>query len=289
MRFRQPLVLLIACVAGCAETGQQPTSIALFVAGSPTTGEVVASGEVPVTLERADLAFGPLYLCGGTSAGDLCDTARLEWLNSIVIDTLDSTAVSAGELSGFTGPVRSWMYDLGISSQLTRSTPYVLSAAQSLEGASLVLEGVAVVDTIELPFAASVSIAQNNSTELGVPVIRKSASNPFIEEITEGTSDLLVQFDPAPWVRSVDFRPYVANDDCQELGPDLTCNGTVEHTCSGATQLSSRDCADFEEVCIPDQGCASQLTIEIDSEGYRGIRNALVSGPRPFFEWNTLP
>ena len=82
-------------------------------------------GDVSVTIDRADLAFGPLYLCAGATAGDLCDTARFEWLDSAVVDTTLSDPVKVGELSGVTGTVRSWMYDLGLSSQLTREAPFI--------------------------------------------------------------------------------------------------------------------------------------------------------------------
>lgn len=288
MTCRSILLLVAACAAGCSDTGQQPTSVSLFVAGSETIGDVVAIGDVSITVERADLAFGPLYLCGGTSAGDLCDTARLEWLDTVVVNALDGTPTPAGELSGFTGPVRSWMYDLGISSQLTRSAPFVLNAAHSLGDASLVLEGYAIVNDIELPFAVAVPIEQTDATELGIPVVRKSTSDAFFQEVNGDESSLLVQFDATTWVQNMDLRPYVTNDNCLEEGPALTCDGTLEKACDGATELSNRDCAESGEVCIPGRGCAAQLTIERDSEAYRGVRNSLVSGARPFFEWNAL-
>lgn len=283
------VAVIVAAAGGCAETGQDRTRVPLFVAGTDVSEPILAVGEVPVTIERAQLAFGPLYLCAGATAGDLCDTARLEWLESIVVDTTDSQPAAAGELFGITGPVRSWMYDLGISSQLTRTTPFVLDAASELGGASLVIEGRAVVDGIELPFAGSVVIQQTDETELGVPVVRKSASEAFFRDIGTEESGLVVRFDPGAWVRGIDFRTLVATDTCSAAGPAIVCDGTVERTCEDGTELSRRDCGELGQVCSPEQGCSDGLTLEPSSEAYRSVRNALVSQGRPSFEWRKLP
>ena len=287
MRIEQALALL-ALFAGCAETGQDHARIPLFVAGTEQAQPVTAVGDIPVTIDRADLAFGPLYLCAGATAGDLCDTARLEWLDSIVVDTKRSAPTLAGELTGVTGEVRSWMYDLGLSSQLTRKEPFVLRAASDLGGASLVLEGRAVVDGIYLRFATSVPIQQTDDTELGVPVIRKSTSEAFSRDVGSNESGLVVRFDPAAWVRGIDFRSYFTRESC---GADrtLVCDGTIERTCDGGVEVSTRDCSELGSICLPALGCAAQLTIDSKSEGYRSLRNALTSSARPTFQWDYVP
>jgi hypothetical protein len=254
MNPRTALLMLAVLHFGCAETGQNRARVALFVAGTDVSAPVAAVGDVFVTIDRADLAFGPLYLCAGASAGDLCDTARLEWLETVVVDTMAPEPATAGALVGITGPVQSWMYDLGISSQLTRSTPFTLAAATELGGSSFVLEGRAAVGGIELPFSASVPIQQTDDTELGVPVVRKSTSESFFREVGTGESGLVVRFDPGAWVRNIDFRPYA-------LGQD----------------------------CLPSQDCAERLEIESDTEAFRSLRNAIVSGGRPSFEWDYVP
>lgn len=289
MRRKQALALITVLAAGCAETGQDRTSVPLFVAGTNVSEPVVAAFGVPVTIDRADLAFGPLYLCAGATAGDLCDTARLEWLETVVVDTTASEPAPAGELSGVTGTVRSWMYDLGISSQLTRREPFILDAATQLGGASLVLEGRAVVDGIEVPFTASVPIQQTDDTELGVPVVRKSTSESFFRDVGSDESALLLRFDPSAWVRGIDFRPYVSRQTCTSGGPTIVCDGALERACDGETELSTRDCTGIGHVCIPKKGCRERLTIEAESEGYRSLRNALVSGGRPSFNWDYVP
>jgi hypothetical protein len=287
MKMRTALVVL--ALSGCAETGQDRTRVALFVAGTDVSEPIVAVGDVLVTIDRAELAFGPLYLCAGTTAGDLCDTARLEWLETVVVNTMAPEPASAGELEGITGPVQSWMYDLGISSQLTRSTPFILPAASELGGASLVLEGRAAVAGIELPFSASVPIQQTDDTELGVPVVRKSTSDSFFRDVRDRESGLVVRFDPGAWVRRVDFRPYAAAEVCVPAGPAVACDGTVELSCEAETELSRRDCSELGQVCLPGLGCAEELSIESDSEAFRSLRNELVSGGRPSFDWDYLP
>jgi hypothetical protein len=289
MKLRHFHAILVAFASGCAETGQDRTTVPLFVAGTDISEPVVSIGDVPVTIDRADLAFGPIYLCAGATAGDLCDTARLEWLETVVIDTTTSEPANAGALSGVTGPVRSWMYDLGISSQLTRTTPFVLDAAEALGGASFVLEGQAVIDGIEVPFIASVPIQQTDETELGVPVIRKSTSESFFRDVTTDESGLVVRFNPSAWVRRMDFRPYVVREDCAEAGLPMVCDGEVERSCEDGLIVSSRDCGQLGQVCVPGEGCADRLTIEDDSEAYRSLRNELVSGERPSFEWDSVP
>lgn len=245
-----------------------------------------AVGDVSVVIDRADLAFGPLYLCAGATAGDLCDTARLEWLDSVVVDTTRSEPVAVGELSGVTGTVRSWMYDLGLSSQLTRETPFVLDAAKELGDASFALEGTAVVAGVDVPFQAFVPIQQTEDTELGVPVIRKGSSDSFYREIDGSEQSLLVRFDASTWVASVDFRSFVTNETCTNEGPEVVCEGAVEHACDNETVLSSRDCASLNQVCVAMVGCQDRVTIDEGSEAYRSLRNALLSGTRPSFTWD---
>lgn len=287
MKARLALALVAVSGAACVETAQNRTGVPLLVAGTDTPQAVIAVGEVPITIARADLAFGPLYLCAGATAGALCDTARLEWLEAVVVDTTAAEPKPAGTLVGTTGNVQSWMYDLGISSQLARAEPFVLEAAQELGGASLVVAGSALVEAIELPFVASVPIQQTEDTEPGVPVVRKSTSDPFFRDIGVGETGLVVRFDPAVWVRALDFRPYVAADVCAPTAPAIVCDGTLERRCKGDTELSNRDCSELEQVCLPDQGCAERLSIEPGTEAYRSLRNAIVSGRRPSFEWTS--
>lgn len=238
----------LLCSVSCANTGRNEVTLPLFLAGTDVSTPLMSVGDIPVRITRADLAFGPLYLCAGNTAGDLCDTARLEWLDTAVVDTTSVTPREVGLLMGVSGPVRSWMSDLGISSQLTRPEPYVLEAAQQLDGSSFVLEGSADVNGVNITFSANVPIQQNDETELGVPVIRQS-SEPNFHELTGRESGLTLHFDPSAWVSRIDFRPYAQG-------------------------------------CTSTNGCLEPLILTPDSEAYRSLTIALMTTGRPHFEWH---
>ena len=287
-RLPEVLFVIFMC-AGCTLNSQGEAVVPLFVAGADFSEPVMARGDVPVELSEAKLAFGPLYLCAGASAGDLCDTARLEWLQSVVVNAMSEEPQEVGPIVGTTGPVRSYMYDLGISSQLTRDVPFILDAAAELGDASFVVSGTATVDEIRIPFRGSLSVQQTGDTELGVPVVRKSTSEDFSYEVREDTASLLIRFDPSAWIRGLDFQDYVTREACSDGGPGLVCDGTLERTCEGGTELSSRDCGETGQVCLPDEGCAEELVIRPDTTAHRSLRNALLTAGRPRFEWKAVP
>lgn len=188
----------------CLDTGQAELSIPLLVAGTSVAEPIAASNGWLIELQQAQLAFGPLYLCAGYQAGGLCETARAEWLDSTVVDALAADAVPAGVLHGVSGPVRSWMYDLGITSLLTQQRPVALGAAQSLGGNSVRLAGVARKEARALSFLLELPVQQEEATELGVSLVRKSSSDAFEQEL-RGDEALTVRFAPHGWVRDLDF------------------------------------------------------------------------------------
>ncbi len=202
--MRSRFVWLLGLCA-CSETASIPIALPLEVAGTRVDAPFEGRDGWQVTLARADLAFGPLYLCSGTQAGALCDTARAEWLGSAVVDALDDTPRRAGALEGTSGMVRSWMYDHGITSLYTQPAPVALDAAEALGGHSLIVEGSASRDGTRVPFVARITIQQEAETELGVPVVRKSASDAFGHDLSGDEPFLRVRFDPRPWLAGVDF------------------------------------------------------------------------------------
>jgi hypothetical protein len=254
---RLALTLCIAAtMSACADIGQDSVAVPLRVAGTAVPAEGIRTIDgVTVRLSRADLAFGPLVLCAGATAGDLCNTARMEWLDTVVVDALDPQPVAVGTLDGVSGSVRSWMYDLGISSQLTHEAPFVLSAAQALDGMSVILEGEVSLDGISLPLRAALPIAQTGDAERGVPVVRKSSSDVFAHDVTGAEVSLTVRFDSAAWLRGLKLRPAVE--------AVLACANS-----------DSTDCVDA-------------LTFETNSVPFRALRAALLAGARPEFDWDS--
>jgi hypothetical protein len=279
------VLAVVLGVGGCLGASQEHAEVRLRIAGAPVTGPFPTTRDWSVELERADLAFGPLYLCAGYRAGALCDTARLEWLDSVVVDGLDPGHRDAGVLLGTSGSVRSWMYDLGIVSLLTQQTPRALSAAEELGGNSVVLAGSARKNAHTIGFSLELPIAQ--TAEPGVPVIRKSTRDPFAEDVTGGET-LTVGFDPRQWVRDVDFDALVEDAVCAPAGPRTVCAGTIELTCAdtGATE-SERNCAELDAACIRGVGCTGHLRFGAESQGYRAVVASLVAGEPPSFDWAT--
>jgi hypothetical protein len=219
----------------------------LFVAGVDATEPFVTSRGARVALERADLAFGPLYLCAGSQAGTSCDRARVEWLGSAVVRAKSDRSELVGELTGVSGPIGSYMYDHGFTSLLTAREPLATSAAVALGNTSLVLTGSAEIDGLVIPFAADVPIRLGPDSEPGVSVVQKGSSEDFRHEITTAEVGLRVRFDPRVWLDDVDFA-------------------SLHRACTG-------------------EPCA----IEGDTQAFRAIHNAVVSGTRPRFEWRYTP
>jgi hypothetical protein len=280
------LGVVLASSCGCSDTGQQRTRVPLYVAGTDITDGVVATGDVAVTVDSAQLAFGPLYLCGGYQAGELCETARLEWLDSVVVNAMDGTPMAAGELVGVTGPVRSFMFDLGLTSVFTSAQPLMLPAAREIGGVSVRVLGSAEVDGVTVPFVAAIQIQQEDDTELGVPVIRKSANEVFTHDVKPNEPPVLVRFDARRWLRDIDFRQYVERASCTPGGPDVVCEGVSELTCAAdGSEAARRDCGESAQVCVRGEGCRDQVTIRPGTQGFRALRNAIVASQRPAFEW----
>lgn len=198
-------ILLMLGLVGCAENASVAIALPLQVAGTTIDAPFDGRDGWQVSLSRADVAFGPLYLCSGAQAGELCDTARAEWLGSAVIDALDDTPRRAGALEGTSGVARSWMYDHGIHSLYTQPEPVVLDAAQALDGHSLIIEGTATRDATTVSFRARIAIRQEEETEIGIPVVRKSTSDVFEHDIRGDEAYLEVRFDARPWLSDVDF------------------------------------------------------------------------------------
>jgi hypothetical protein len=285
-RWRDASAFALALLhVSCIDTGQHELSIPLRVGGSSPEPVAGANGW-SIVLHEAALAFGPLYLCAGYQAGSLCESARAEWTDSAVVDALDSNAFEVGQLTGVSGPVRSWMYDLGITSLLTQQRPEVLSAASSLGGNSVRISGVATKGTRTLPFAIAMPVQQDEMTEIGASVVRKSTADVFEHRLTDKDQALTVRFDAAPWVREIDFESLVEDGACMADGAPLVCAENVELRCDESGAIATRrDCGQMNQTCIRAQGCVDHVELDPDSQGFRAVKGAIVAGARPSFEW----
>ena len=287
-----PLTLIASTagsLAGCIDDPQETATVPLRLAGTSVDSRFPGTSGWTIQLDTAELAFGPLYLCAGAQAGELCDTARAEWLDSAVVDVLSPTPVAVGELQGVTGPVRSWMYDLGIVSLLTRQEPLALDAAEKLGGNSLRLVGTATRDSDAVPFTAELAIRQEEGNERGVSVVRKASNDPFDHEIIGSGEQLTVTFDARPWLSAIEFERFVDDGSCVAGGPALVCSGSLEQTCAADGQVeSTRECGDTGDICVPGAGCVDRVRVAPDSQAQRAIRNQVTAGQRPVFEFLAL-
>lgn len=201
---RAMMVALLACTAGCGSTGQELTSFPVHGAG---TGERSFEKDGwTVTLERADVAFGPVYFCATSFADmDACPEANAEWLGTATVDALSSDLQMLGDAGAVTGTVRTAMFDYGRSWLLTEERVRASEAAPG--GHSAVFVARIEKDAVRLEVRASVDV--NPATAGQSAVI----GAPTGTQAIEGNEALVVRFDPAAWWKGVDFDRVVSLDE----------------------------------------------------------------------------
>ncbi len=194
----------LALLAGCGQTGQERVTFPIHGAG---TGE--ASFELDgwsVTLERADVGFGPIYLCATQFAdADVCPQAEAEWLGAEAVDALDPSPAMLGDAQAITETVRSAMFDYGRSWLLTERAPRASEGAPEGRSAVMVLRAERGGERLEV--RASVDVDPGAA---GASAVIGARTEPHA--IT-GAEALTVRFDPASWWRRVDLDRLAAEDD----------------------------------------------------------------------------
>ena len=276
------IVGLLSLATGCVDTSIQATSVDLSVAGTDARAPFEGRRGATITLSRADVAFGPVYLCAGYTAGELCDEALAEWRDAAVVDALSAAPTSLGAMVALTGTAHSYMFDYGIVSLLTSDAPLVTAAAESLGPASAVVEGVADVEGQSIPFTVRVRVEQSADVEQGVPVVRSGEDDGFEHPIApDGGSRLLVRFDPRAWLAMADFAALVEDATCAP-GLDVACAGPIEQRCAADVSVAeTRDCAALGGACVRDLGCVERLELGSDDQVGRALRIGLEAGARP--------
>ncbi|UJR85307.1 hypothetical protein [Sandaracinus amylolyticus] len=204
-------------LAGCAETGREYVEVPLFVAG----GESSFSSEGwTLTLTRADVAFGPLYLCSTESASpEHCESAILELTSAVTIDGVDPSLQSVGNTFGITGTARSGMWDYGISWLPTETRARPLEGAVDGESSARFVAQVTHEDGRAFEVQADLAIAPSTR---GVIVVRGRRVEEH--EITSSDDALTVRVDPIAWWQRVDLDRLAARaaegEDPVVLTPD---------------------------------------------------------------------
>lgn len=236
---------------GCSSPGPTWVRIPFSAEAAPLPPDILLPGGGTLHIESAQLAFGPFYLCASKTAGELCETARFEWLDAQVLDLTSSDVRSLGELTGTTGQVESYMFDLGITSSLTAVGAHPLPAADDLGGASLLVNGQLEGPGYRLPITIDLPLTATTASVRGVPVIQSQTSESFGHEVTAGDS-LQIRFHPELW-----FASLTAEDLLESMAPS----------------------------CVAPETCESPLTVEPDSVAGEQLIQALTTGTRPEFMW----
>jgi hypothetical protein len=202
------LAALTALAMGaCGTTGAEPFTYPITVAGA---GASFPIGDWQVTLDEAELALGPVYLCATAAASpDLCEVALAEFAEVAVVDLLAAAPQPIGDVDARAGDVRSAMLDYGISWFTTQSTP----TPGSPLGHSARLRGTAVRGDTSLAFDALIDV---------VPPLRGSPAlvgvRARVDEPGED-SRLELTVNPGAWLLGVDFDALAALGPSAEIRP----------------------------------------------------------------------
>ncbi len=202
------------CIAllfvGCGETGLERVSFPMHAAG---TGETAFESDGwTVTIEQADVGFGPIYFCATSFADvDVCPQAEAEWLGTATVDALDDAPQMLGEADAVTATVRSARFDYGRTWLAQDGEPRANEGSPGGRSAIFVVRATRGPTAVEV--RAEVDIDAGNAAQsavLGAPV--------GTHEIT-GTEALTVRFDPSAWWRRVDFDRIAARGETVTLAP----------------------------------------------------------------------
>ncbi len=183
--------LYIAILAACGPAAQTSVLLQATAVGSPVIN--VSAGEWTVTLDRAELGFGPVYFCAAAAAR-ACDAATAEITSIATVNLLDATPQPIGDVNGLSGNIRSATWDYGITWLTTERAPN----ARTPSGHSLVLSGVATRGVQSVPFSVALDAIP---LQPGTQAVLGAKTNATL---ADGGS-LRVTFDVAQWVSGIDF------------------------------------------------------------------------------------
>lgn len=194
---RRALTLLL--LAACGTTGAEPFAYPVHARGPGPGAFMVGAWEV--TLTRADVAVGPVYLCATAAASpELCHVAIGEFTDVAVVDALAGEAAALGEVAARPGDVRSAMLDYGISWFTTDTGPEALAEL----GHSARLVGTAVRGDDTIAFDATIDVTPPMRGSPALVGVYASADAPGPD------SELELELDPRGWLAGVDLDALAA-------------------------------------------------------------------------------
>jgi len=212
---RQPLALAALLAAACGTTGAEPFTYPITVAGAGASFPV---GDWQVTLARAELALGPIYLCATAAASpELCAVAQGEFAEVAVVDLLAADPQPLGEVDALAGDVRSAMLDYGISWFTTQTA----ATAGSELGHSARLVGTAVQGDLTLDFDAVIDVVPPLRGSPALVGVRARVDDP------DERSRLQLRVNPGAWLLGVDFDALAEGGPSVEIRPGDAAHAAI--------------------------------------------------------------
>lgn len=228
--------LLALALAACGDTGPGAFELPLRARGGPSTTTTLSGWTV--TLTRAELALGPIYLCATAAASaDLCESAVAEFTAVAAIDALDPAAQQLGALDVLPGEVRSTMFDYGVTWLATETRPTAHDGAPG--GRSARFAGTAVRGDMSLEFTADLDIEPLRRGTRAVEGLRLAAHRPAAGEALD------VAVDVAAWWTAVDFDALAA------LGPGSLDLDALAAAAPDAAAAAALDVVRFGMLAAP--------------------------------------
>lgn len=190
------MIICSYVLAGCGSTGLE--EIAYPAYGQGVQPAPFRAGDWDVTLEVAQVGFGPAYFCATAAASaDLCPAAVAELATTATVNALDPAAQPLGEVTGVTGTVRSATYDFAVAWLAGQAQPKALSGAPG--GHSARFEGRASRGAVSFRFVADVDVLPPIEGSRAVQGARVTA------EVRSSRARLDVSLHPDAWWAGVDF------------------------------------------------------------------------------------
>lgn len=235
-RARASAGLLALALVACGDTGPAAFELPLRARGGPATATTLAGWTV--TLTRAELALGPIYLCATAAASaDLCESAVGEFTAVAGLDALDAAPQPMGELDVLPGEVRSTMFDYGVTWLATESRPTAHDGAPG--GRSARFAGTAVRGDMSLEFTAALDLEPLRRGTRAVEGLRLVPHRP------DAGDRLDLDFEVAAWWAGVDFDALAA------LGPGALDLGALAEADPDSPAAAALDVVRFGMLAAP--------------------------------------